>query len=113
MERITKRMPDGSLTADGADTKALISALAKFEDMYESIDVERDVLRLNMKALASRGMSRGVDYTTLMASDYMLMEMKNRMDETPEYTAGRLEALRKADAAPAPSPDDDGYRDVE
>lgn len=112
MERLTSRLPDGSYSADDHEAAELLAALGKFEDLYESVAAERELVRLNMEALGAAGRAGSATYTMLMGSRYLLEEMQKRLDEPAADVAGRLVALRRELETPG-APEDDGFRDAE
>lgn len=111
MERLTKRLDDGKFVAEDKSTDELITALGKFEDMYESIVAEQELVRLNMEALSAMRKASSATYTMLMGSKYMLKEMVDRFGETPEAINERLEKLKKL--IEDDGRDEEGFKDVE
>ena len=109
MERFTSQVPGGGYTAQGHSAEELTAELGKYEDLYESIEAELELVRLNLQELVKAGKVRSATYTMLSGSRYMLEEMQNRLNEPPSDIAGRLNALKRQIA----DPDDDGFRDVE
>lgn len=112
MDRLTTRLPDGAYAADGHDTAEVLAALGKFEDLYESVAAESELVRLNMEALSAAGQAGSATCAMLMGSRYLLEEMQSRLDEPAGDVAGRLAALRRQLEAPG-TPEDDGFRDAE
>ena len=59
MERYTKQSPSGGYTAEGLSTEELLAALGKYEDLYESVEAELELGRiegeLKQKLLELRG----------------------------------------------------------
>lgn len=109
MERLTKRLPDGSYEAGGREPGEILAALGRFEDQYESLSAELELVRLNLGDLSRAGKARSATYATLAGSRYMLEDMLRRLDEPAEEVAKRLAALRRE----VSDPEDDGFRDVE
>ena len=103
MERYTKLTPEG-YTAEGHSTEELLAALGKYEDLYESVAAELELVRLNLQELSKAGKARSATYTMLTGSRFML----KRLDEPASDVAGRLNALKRQ-----LEPEDDGFRDVE
>ena len=110
MERYTKQTPEGGYTAEGLSTEELLAALGKYEDLYESVEAELELVRLNLEELSKAGKARSATYTMLTGSRFMLEEMQKRLDEPAGEVAGRLENLRRMIDE---DPDDDGIHDVE
>ena len=108
MERLTRRLPDGSYDAGERETGELVSELGKYEDFCESLLAERELVRLNLEELRAAGKNRTATYTTLMGSRYMLDDMIKRVGEPSNEIAARLISLKKMIA-----PEDDGIHDVE
>lgn len=108
MERYTKQKPEGGYTAEGLSTEELLAALGKYEDLYESVEAELELVRLNLEELSKAGKARSATYTMLTGSRFMLEEMQKRLNEPAEDIAGRLNALKRQ-----LEPEDDGFRDVE
>ncbi len=108
MERYTKQTPGGGYTAEGLSTEELLAALGKYEDLYESVEAELELVRLNLEELSKAGKARSATYTMLTGSRFMLEEMQKRLNEPAEDIAGRLNALKRQ-----LEPEDDGFRDVE
>ncbi len=107
MERLTRLTPEG-YTAEGANEAELLAALGKYEDLYESVAAELELVKLNLQELSKAGKARSATYTMLTGSRFMLEEMQKRLDEPAADVAGRLKALRRQ-----LEPEDDGFRDVE
>ncbi|MEE0698842.1 MAG: hypothetical protein U0M53_11370, partial [Oscillospiraceae bacterium] len=57
MERYTKLTPEG-YTAEGHSTEELLAALGKYEDLYESVAAELELVRLNLQELSKAGKAR-------------------------------------------------------
>ena len=110
MERLTRRLPDGSYDAGERETGELVSELGKYEDFCESLLAERELVRLNLEELRSAGKNRTATYTTLMGSRYMLDDMLKRLSEPQAEAAARLANMKRLIGR---DPDDDGIRDVE
>ena len=108
MERYTKQKPEGGYTTEGLSTEELLAALGKYEDLYESVEAELELVRLNLEELSKAGKARSATYTMLTGSRFMLEEMQKRLNEPAEDIAGRLNALKRQ-----LGPEDDGFRDVE
>ncbi len=111
MERLTTKTSDGVFAAEETSTGDLLAALGKFEDMYESLVAEQELVRLNMEALSARAKASSATYTMLMGSKHMLAEMIERFDEAPELLSARLENLKKL--IEDDGRDEDGFKDVE
>lgn len=109
MERYTKQEPGGGYTAREHSAEELVAALGKYEDLYESVEAELELVRLNLQELSKAGKARSATYTMLSGSRFLLEEMQKRMNEPADDIAGRLNALKRQIA----DPDDDGFRDVE
>lgn len=75
MERYTKQTPEGGYTAEGLSTEELLAALGKYEDLYESVEAELELVRLNLEELSKAGKARSATYTMLTGSRFMLEEM--------------------------------------
>jgi len=58
MERYTKQTPEGGYTAEGLSTEELLAALGKYEDLYESVEAELELVRLNLEELSKAGKAR-------------------------------------------------------
>ena len=108
MERLTKRLPGGEYEAAGRGEAELLAALGKYEDLYESVGAELELVRLNLQELSKAGKARSATYTMLSGSRFLLEEMQKRLDEPGDDVAGRLRALKRQ-----LEPEDDGFRDVE
>ena len=106
MERYTKLTPEG-YTAEGHSTEELLAALGKYEDLYESVAAELELVRLNLQELSKAGKARSATYTMLTGSRFMLEEMQKRLDEPASAGAGGLTAFTRP-----PAPADAGSRDV-
>ena len=52
MERLTKRLPGGGYAAEGRGEAELTEALGRFEDQYESIELELKLVKQNLQDLA-------------------------------------------------------------
>ena len=107
MERLTRQSPGGS-EAEGAGEAELLAALGKYEDLYESVEAELELVKLNLQELSKAGKARSATFTMLTGSKYLLEEMQKRLNEPPADIAGRLNALKRQ-----LEPEDDGFRDVE
>lgn len=107
MERYTKQTPEG-YTAEGVSEAELLAALGKYEDLYESVEAELELVRLNLQELSKAGKARSATFTMLTGSKYLLEEMQKRLNEPASDIAGRLNALKRQ-----LGPEDDGFRDVE
>ncbi len=107
MERLTRQTPEG-YSAEGRSAQELLEALGKYEDLYESVAAELELVRLNLQELSKAGKARSATFTMLTGSKYLLEEMQKRLDEPAADVAGRLKALRRQ-----LEPEDDGFRDVE
>ena len=110
MERYTKQTPEGGYTAEGLSTEELLAALGKYEDLYESVEAELELVRLNLEELSKAGKARSATYTMLTGSRFMLEEMQSRIDEPAGEVAARLENLKRLLKE---DPEDDGIYDVE
>ena len=110
MERLTKRLENGAYDAGEHTTDEILAALGKYEDLYEGIAAEHELVQLNLADLSRAGRARSATYTMLQGSRYMLEEMQKRIDEPAAEVAGRIENLRRLLGE---DPDDDGIRDVE
>ena len=107
MERLTRQSP-GGYEAEGAGEAELLAALGKYEDLYESVEAELELVKLNLQELSKAGKARSATYTMLSGSRFLLEEMQKRLDEPGDDVAGRLRALKRQ-----LEPEDDGFRDVE
>ncbi len=107
MERLTRQSPVG-YEAEGAGEAELLAALGKYEDLYESVEAELELVKLNLQELSKAGKARSATFTMLTGSKYLLEEMQKRLNEPPADIAGRLNALKRQ-----LEPEDDGFRDVE
>ena len=107
MERLTKQTP-GGYEAEGAGEAELLAALGKYEDLYESVEAELELVKVNLQELSKAGKARSATFTMLTGSKYLLEEMQKRLNEPPADIAGRLNALKRQ-----LEPEDDGFRDVE
>ena len=94
MERYTKLTPEG-YTAEGHSTEELLAALGKYEDLYESVAAELELVRLNLQELSKAGKARSATYTMLTGSRFMLEEMQKRLDEPASDVAGGLTPLKR------------------
>ena len=110
MERLTRRLPDGSYDAGERETGELVSELGKYEDFCESLLAERELVRLNLEELSAAGKTRTATYTTLMGSRYMLDDMLKRLSEPQAEAAARLANMKRLIGR---DPDDDGIHNVE
>lgn len=110
MERLTKRLENGAYDAGEHTAEEILAALGKYEDLYESVAAEHELVRLNMEDLSRAGKARSATYTMLMGSSYLLEEMQKRLDEPAGEVAGRLENLKRMIDE---DPDDDSIHDVE
>ena len=108
MGRLTQPAPGGGYTAGGHRPEELLAALGKYEDLYESVGAELELVRLNLQELSKAGKARSATYTMLSGSRFLLEEMQKRLDEPGDDVAGRLRALKRQ-----LEPEDDGFRDVE
>lgn len=108
MERYTKQTPEGGYTAEGLSTEELLAALGKYEDLYESVEAELELVRAEPGGALQGRQGRSATYTMLTGSRFMLEEMQKRLNEPAEDIAGRLNALKRQ-----LGPEDDGFRDVE
>lgn len=72
MERLTKRLPGGEYEAAGRGEAELLAALGRYEDQYESIELELELVKLNLKDLSAAGKARSATYATLAGSRFML-----------------------------------------
>ena len=108
MDRLTQPAPGGGYTAGELSPEELLAALGKFEDLYESVGAELELVRLNLQELSKAGKARSATYTMLSGSRFLLEEMQKRLDEPGDDVAGRLRALKRQ-----LEPEDDGFRDVE
>lgn len=111
MERLTTKTATGGFAAEGKSTEELLAALGKYEDMYESLVAEQELVRLNMEALSAMAKASSATYAMLMGSKHMLAEMIERFDESPEEISGRLQNLKKL--IEDDGRDEDGFKDVE
>lgn len=107
MDRLTQPAP-GGYTAGEHSPEELLAALGKYEDLYESVGAELELVRLNLQELSKAGKARSATYTMLSGSRFLLEEMQKRLDEPGDDVAGRLRALKRQ-----LEPEDDGFRDVE
>ena len=109
VRRLTLRFADLRIDAAGLGYRQeLLAALGKYEDLYESVEAELELVRLNLEELSKAGKARSATYTMLTGSRFMLEEMQKRLNEPAEDIAGRLNALKRQ-----LGPEDDGFRDVE
>ena len=108
MDRLTQPAPGGGYTAAEHSPEELLAALGKYEDLYESVGAELELVRLNLQELSEAGKARSATYTMLSGSRFLLEEMQKRLDEPGDDVAGRLRALKRQ-----LEPEDDGFRDVE
>ena len=95
MDRLTKRLPGGGYAAEGRGEAELTEALGRFEDQYESIELELKLVKQNLQDLAGAGKARSATYATLAGSRFMLEDMLKRIEEPSEDVTRRLEALRR------------------
>ena len=109
MERLTRRLEDGTYASEAA-AEELRSALGAYEDFAESLAAELELVRLNLSDLKDAGKSRSATYTMLTGSRFMLEEMQKRLAEPPDEVAARLENMRRLAGS---GQEDDGIRDVE
>lgn len=107
MERLTRPAPEGGYVTESSPEE-LLAALGKYEDLYESVAAELELVRLNLQELSKAGKARSATYTMLSGSRFLLEEMQKRLDEPADDVAGRLKALKRQ-----LEPEDDGFRDVE
>lgn len=98
MERLTKRLPGREYEAAGRGEAELLAALGRYEDQYESIELELELVKLNLKDLSAAGKARSATYATLAGSRFMLEDMLKRLQEPAEEVSRRLEALRRETA---------------
>ena len=98
MERMTRKLPDGSYEAAGRGPEEILAALGRFEDQYESLQAELELVKLNMGDLSQMGRARSATYATLAGSRFMLEDMLKRLQEPAEEVSRRLEALRRETA---------------
>lgn len=110
MERLTVRLENGAYGAGSHTADEILDALGKYEDLYESIAAEHELVKLNLDDLYRAGKGRSATYTMLQGSRYMLEEMQKRLDEPSNEVAARLENLKRMISE---DPDDDGIHDVE
>ena len=89
MERLTKRLPGGGCSAEGRGEAELMEALARFEDQYESIELELKLVKQNLQDLAGAGKARSATYATLAGSRFMLEDMLKRIEEPSEDVTRR------------------------
>ena len=108
MDRLTQPAPGDGYTAGEHSPEELLAALGKYEDLYESVGAELELVRLNLQELSKAGKARSATYTMLSGSRFLLEEMQKRLDEPGDDVAGRLRALKRQ-----LEPEDDGFRDVE
>lgn len=108
MDRLTQPAPGGGYTAGEHSPEELLAALGKYEDLYESVGAELELVRLNLQELSKAGKALSATYTMLSGSRFLLEEMQKRLDEPGDDVAGRLRALKRQ-----LEPEDDGFRDVE
>lgn len=109
MERLTKRLENGAYDAGERTAQELADELGKYEDLFESVEAELELINLNLEALRSYGKQRSATYTMLRGSGYMLEELQKRIAEPSAEVAARLDALRKM----IQDDPDDGIHDVE
>ena len=79
MDRLTRRMEDGSWAAD-CDVQTLINRLAAFENMRDTLIAQRDKAASDMAALKAQGRSKSVTFRQLMAEKMNLTGIIQRMD---------------------------------
>ena len=108
MDRLTQPAPGGGYTAGEHSPEELLAALGKYEDLYESVGAELELVRLNLQELSKAGKARSATYTMLSGSRFLLEEKQKSLDEPGDDVAGRLRALKRQ-----LEPEDDGFRDVE
>ena len=109
MDRLTKRLEDGTYDAGEHSSEEVLAELGKYEDFMESVESELELINLNLEALRSYGKQRSATYTMLRGSGYMLEEMQKRLAEPAAEVAARLASLKKLISE---NPDD-GIHDVE
>ena len=78
MDRLTQPAPGGGYTAGEHSPEELLAALGKYEDLYESVGAELELVRLNLQELSKAGKARSATYTMLSGSRFLLEEMQKR-----------------------------------
>ena len=58
MDRLTQPAPGGGYTAGEHSPEELLAALGKYEDLYESVGAELELVRLNLQELSKAGKAR-------------------------------------------------------
>ena len=79
MDRLTQPAPGGGYTAGEHSPEELLAALGKYEDLYESVGAELELVRLNLQELSKAGKARSATYTMLSGSRFLLEEMQKRL----------------------------------
>lgn len=94
MDRLTKRLEGGEYVSEHSDTE-LLSELGKYEDFFESVEAELELIRLNLETLAASGKQRSATYTMLRGSAYMLEDIQKRLSEPSDDVNKRLALLKR------------------
>ena len=92
MDRLTQPAPGGGYTAGEHSPEELLAALGKYEDLYESVGAELELVRLNLQELSKAGKARSATYTMLSGSRFLLEEMQKRLDEPGDDAGARWRA---------------------
>lgn len=104
MERLTKRLEGGEYVSERGEAE-LLAELGRYEDFFESIEAEHELIRLNLETLAASGQQRSATYTMLRGSAFMLEDMQKRLEEPSDEVNQRLALLKRmideGGAAPA------------
>ena len=110
MDRLTRRLPDGAYDPGEHSAEEITAALGQYEDFFESVEAELELIRINLDELKKAAKQRSATYTMLTGSRYMLEEMQKRLAEPAEEVNARLEAMRRLISF---DPNDDGIRDAD
>ena len=94
MERLTKRLEGGEYVSERSEAE-LLAELGRYEDFFESIEAERELIRLNLETLAASGQQRSATYTMLHGSAFMLEDMQKRLGEPSDEVNQRLALLKR------------------
>ena len=94
MERLTKRLEGGEYVSERSEAE-LLAELGRYEDFFESIEAERELIRLNLETLAASGQQRSATYTMLRGSAFMLEDMQKRLGEPSDEVNQRLAMLKR------------------
>ena len=94
MERLTKRLEGGEYVSERSEAE-LLAELGRYEDFFESIEAEHELIRLNLETLAASGQQRSATYTMLHGSAFMLEDMQKRLGEPSDEVNQRLALLKR------------------